>query len=126
MVSTLLLSAAPVARAEDSSVTSKRLKVVAKSALFGFGGGLVVGIASQAFKKRPKNIFMFGSLGMYAGILLGIYVVSTSSGPAPYEGPDTYEDYSSQRTTAPELFLARAERSLDAPDLRVNFLNIEF
>jgi hypothetical protein len=35
---------------------------------------------------------------MYAGIALGIYVISTSRGPAPYEGPDTYEDYSELRS----------------------------
>lgn len=126
VAATLIVSPGTARAAEESSVTSKRLKVVAKSALFGFGGGLVVGVASQVFKKKPKNIFMFGSLGMYAGILLGIYVVSTSSGPAPYEGPDTYEDYSSQRMVEPELFLARSERATVAPDLHVNFLNLEF
>jgi hypothetical protein len=36
---------------------------------------------------------MFGSLGLYAGILVGIYVISSASGPATYDGPDTYEDF---------------------------------
>ncbi len=86
---------APLAQAESETLTvlGKRGKIVAKSALYGAGGGLVVGLASQVFKKKAKNIFMFGSLGMYAGILLGIYIVSTTSDPKPYEGPDTYDDY---------------------------------
>lgn len=69
------------------------MKIVGKSAMYGAGGGLVVGLASQVFKKKTKNIFLFGSLGMYAGILLGVYIISTSRAPTPYEGPDTYEDY---------------------------------
>lgn len=99
--------------------------MVAKSALYGFGGGLVVGVASQVFHKKAKNIFMFGSLGLYAGILLGIYVISTSSEPRPYEGPDTYEDYSSQREV---LFgpLARSEMKAPQADLQMNILDVKF
>jgi hypothetical protein len=65
--------------------------IVAKSAIFGLGGGLVVGLASQVFKKNTKNIFLAGSLGMYAGIGLGIYIIS-STHAARYDGPDTYKD----------------------------------
>ncbi len=101
------------------------MRIVAKSALYGFGGGLVVGLASQVFKKKAKNIFMFGSLGLYAGIFLGIYVLTTSSGPAPYEGPDTYDDFSlGHKIDAPVL--AGNDKFPAKPDLRVNFLNLEF
>ena len=98
IISLLLLAAflLPVtgrAESEYLSIAGKRAKVVGKAALFGTGGGLVVGVASQVFKKNAKNIFVFGSLGLYAGILLGVYVISSSRGPAPWEGPDTYEDY---------------------------------
>jgi hypothetical protein len=132
LVFTVLLCQVNIARAaaaaeepSASSVTSKRLKIVAKSALYGFGGGLVVGLASQVFKKNTKNIFMFGSLGMYAGILLGIYVISTSAGPAPYEGPDTYEDFSSYNKFAPpaNLLMAKTEQR---PELKLNLVNVKF
>ena len=54
----LLMAAAPQARAEGTvNVSAKRAMIVAKSSLYGFGGGLVVGLASQAFKKNTKNIF---------------------------------------------------------------------
>lgn len=124
---TAFLLAAPAASAEETmNVTGKRVKVVAKSALYGLGGGLVVGLASQVFERKTKNIFMFGSLGMYAGILLGIYVVSTSSGPRPYEGPDTYEDFSQKKNGIPGTLAWKSEDLKAAPDLQVNFVNIEF
>lgn len=112
---------------ESLNVTGKRVKVVAKSAAFGMVGGLVVGLASQVFEKKTKNIFMFGSLGLYAGILLGIYVVSTSSGPQQYEGPDTYEDFSLARGIPGTLAYNKQQNDLSAsPDVRVNFLSLEF
>ncbi len=129
-VSILLLASFLIvvpARAEETmNVTGKRVKVVAKSALYGLGGGLVVGLASQVFERKTKNIFMFGSLGMYAGILLGIYVVSTSSGPRPYEGPDTYEDFSHNKKGIPGTLAYKTEDLKAAPDLQVNFLSFEF
>jgi hypothetical protein len=112
---------------ETMNVTGKRVKVVAKSAVYGLGGGLVVGLASQVFQRKTKNIFMFGSLGMYAGIILGIYVVSTSSGPRPYEGPDTYEDFSKAPINGTPGTLAYSHGAgFSAPDIEVNFLSIEF
>lgn len=130
----LLVVCAPPARAaateESTSVGAKKAKIVAKSALYGFGGGLVVGLASQVFKRKTKNVFLFGSLGLYAGIILGVYVITSSHGPAPYEGPDTYEDYSSQREQ--DLFgplaASRAERGLltAKPELKMNLVSLEF
>jgi len=113
---------------DDSlTVTGKRVRIVAKSALYGFGGGLVVGLASQVFKKKAKNILLFGSLGLYAGIFLGIYVITTSSGPAPYEGPDTYDDFSlNQRLKAPDLMASREELRTSKADLKVNLLSLDF
>jgi len=121
-----------MAHATDS-VGAKRAKIVGKAALYGFGGGLVVGVASQVFHKKPKNIFMFGSLGMYAGILLGLYVISTSQGPAPYEGPDTYEDFNGMNGKASPLELVGSESlrlpstvAAARPDLRLNILSLDF
>ncbi len=120
-----LCSASPAGAEESLNVTGKRVKVVAKSAAYGVVGGLVVGLASQVFEKKTKNIFMFGSLGLYAGILLGIYVVSTSSGPSPYEGPDTYEDFS-RADKAPEMLAYKKKELRAAPDIQVNFLTLDF
>jgi hypothetical protein len=93
LLASLLFPFNALANSESLNIAGKRAVVVAKAAAYGAGGGLVIGVASQVFKKKVKNIFVFGSLGLYAGIISGIYVISSSSGPAPYDGPDTYEDY---------------------------------
>jgi hypothetical protein len=117
------------AASEGLTATGKRAKVVGKAALYGTGGGLVVGLASQVFKRKTKNIFVFGSLGLYAGIILGIYVVSTSSEPTPYEGPDTYEDYGDFSRLKPENKMGHTFSDLalaQKPSVQVNFLNLNF
>lgn len=93
LVLAVLFRAHPAAAA---SVSTRKAIIVGKAALYGLGGGLVVGLASQVFKKRTKNIFVGGSLGMYAGILTGVYLVMSAGGKddsTDYEGPDTYEDF---------------------------------
>jgi hypothetical protein len=129
-----LAAAAPapapaVASSGGSSVGVKRAKIVVKSAIYGFGGGLVVGLASQVFKKKTKNIFMFGSLGMYAGILLGVYIISTSKAPAPYEGPDTYEDFSRNEMQPSSLRKLSDNKDWMAPQagrVQLNFVSLNF
>jgi hypothetical protein len=110
-------------------MAGKRGKVVGKAALYGFGGGLVVGVASQAFKKKTKNIFLFGSLGLYAGIALGIYVITTSRGPAPYEGPDTYEDYgdfSKAKAPTTDGLLASRYEAFSHAKVELNVVRVAF
>jgi hypothetical protein len=113
---------------ENLNIAGKRARIVARSAIYGFGGGLVVGVASQVFKKKSKNILLFGSLGLYAGILLGVYVITTSSTPPPYEGPDTYDDFSlNQGAPTPVLMaLSRQVADVKKTDLKVSLLNLQF
>lgn len=133
-VALLLLTAfllPSVGRAETPglNIAGKRAKVVGKAALYGFGGGLVVGVASQAFKKKEKNIFLFGSLGLYAGIALGIYIVATSRGPTPYEGPDTYEDYgdfSMLKAPVSGGLLASRNEAFGPRSLELNVVKVSF
>ncbi len=114
----------PDAAPSSLSMTGKRAKIVAKSAIYGMGGGFIIGLASQVFKKNTQNIFLFGSLGLYAGIALGVYVISTSSGPQPYEGPDTYDDFSWNHSTAP-LELASETRFVKK-ETKVNLWKVSF
>ncbi len=121
----------PLAHAESESlnIAGKRAKIIGKAALYGAGGGAIVGLASQVFKKKTKNIFVFTSLGLYAGILLGIYVVSTSRGPTPYEGPDTYEDYGdfSYLYSAPRASgLLAQESAWDEKSIGMNVVSVAF
>ena len=81
--------------AEARDATVRKGLIVGKAALYGLAGGLVIGLASQVITTRTKNIFIGGSIGMYAGILTGLYLVMTAGSSAKeYEGPDTYEDFS--------------------------------
>lgn len=84
---------API-QSNAASVLARKSLVVGKAALYGFGAGLVVGLASQVIKKRTKNIFIGGSLGLYAGIATGLYLIwSASEDVKGYEGPDTYDEF---------------------------------
>jgi hypothetical protein len=117
--------AAPSASSDAMTITGKRMKLVGKAAVYGFGGGLVVGLASQVFRRNTKNIFMFGSLGMYAGIILGVYVISSHRGPAPFDGPDTYEDYGDfSGLIRPET--QRLTLAPEAPRLELNLMTFRF
>lgn len=114
------------AQAADAGLNTagKKGAIVGKAALYGFGGGLVVGVASQVFKRKTKNIFLFGSLGLYAGIALGLYVISTGGKESTYDGPDTYEDYMGslhKPEVNPTLMTAPP-----AGDMRVSLFNVSF
>ncbi len=108
---------------ENLNTLGRRAGVVGKAAVAGAAGGLVVGLASQAFKRKAKNIFVCGSLGLYVGIAIGIYLVSAPRGSTPYEGPDTYEDYGSEEGSLKEKPRALVVQSpaIEVPVVSVNF-----
>ena len=61
----------PAAQAE----MDPRVKVVTSMAVYGTVGGAFLGTASLAFGTDVRTIFIGGSLGLYAGILFGSYIV---------------------------------------------------
>ena len=128
LVSSLSMLFAPPLQAQ--SVMARKAIVVGKAALYGFGAGMVVGLASQVVKKKAKNIFVGGSLGMYVGIITGVYLVSTASPQVDYEGPDTYEDFSGWDSYLYEppknLQQARIDQPVDVPLLNVTLFSTQF
>lgn len=130
LVLSLCLPMMAQAASESLDIAGKRAALVGKAAVYGAGGGLVVGLASQVFKKKTKNIFLFGSLGLYAGILVGIYVISSSRGPSTYEGPDTYEDYGdfSLRSKAPTAsgMLAQEVKFVQGESAQMPLIHFKF
>ncbi len=54
-----------------------RVKAVAVMALYGTVGGFLLGTASLAFHKDGRSISRGASLGLYAGLLFGGYVVGS-------------------------------------------------
>ncbi len=132
----LALGSANAYSANDSlNSTGKRAAIVGKSAIYGAAGGLVVGVASQAFRRDTKNIFLFSSLGLYAGIGMGLYLVMAPRGATPYEGLDTYEDFGSydngsiwERPKDSNAVIAKSDpfSPADGKSAEVSFLNLSF
>ncbi len=72
IISTFLLSSISLQAAMDP-----KLKVILESSGYGVVGGTLLGTATLAFGGEGRNIAKGASLGLYAGLLLGTYVVST-------------------------------------------------
>jgi hypothetical protein len=92
---------------ERAHALDKRLGLIFKTAGYGAAAGAVIGAGTVALGLGGfRNVLMGASSGMYAGILLGAYVVLTpdETGPSrgrarnPYParrpvGPQDWEDY---------------------------------
>jgi hypothetical protein len=70
-----------------------RLKVVATMAGYGVVGGALLGTASLAFGANGRSIAKGASLGLYAGLLFGAYVVTSYELKKRGYGNDSREDY---------------------------------
>jgi len=107
---------------------------------YGVVGGALLGTASMAFEAGPRAIARGASLGLYAGLLFGGYVILSyemkkrgygnesqqqdyyPDSRSPYEDQSRLEDIS-------EFRLASLENKKDPkkdPLFAVNFLNLEF
>lgn len=58
---------------------SPKVKAVGAMALYGTVGGALLGTASLAFGTKARSIAKGASLGLYAGLLFGAYVVAGHS-----------------------------------------------
>jgi hypothetical protein len=86
------------------------------SCTYGMLAGTLVGAASLAFSERPgdklKNIAQGASLGLYAGIILGVYVVYIvpsqntidEDNSPPIEELEQQEDYESEGKEEEETY----------------------
>ncbi len=78
-----------------------KIKALGMIALYGTIGGALLGTASLAFGSRPRAILQGASLGLYAGLIFGSYIVISHSfrdkvptgddeAPAPEEEASIY------------------------------------
>jgi len=78
---------------QSSIASADSTKDFVMSCTYGVLAGTLVGTATLAFTNNPgnnlNNIARGASIGLYAGILLGLYVVNLSSAPADEEGSAT-------------------------------------
>jgi hypothetical protein len=79
VVSTTILQAQPIDPDEKQSESNAEMKAFIMSATYGVLAGALVGAATLAFTDNPsdhlRNVAKGASLGLYAGLLLGAYVV---------------------------------------------------
>lgn len=71
---------------------------------YGTVGGALLGFASMAFGSDSRAIAQGASLGLYAGILFGAYILATydsSEEADPYTPPPGYEPYPGDPYSAP-------------------------
>lgn len=118
-----------------------KLKMVGTMAGYGVVGGALLGTASMAFGTGGRSIAKGASIGLYAGIIFGGYILfnyemrkrgfgEESKGDYYPESSGPYEDEQSSRSIdISEFRLAQFENKKDPkkdPLFFMNFLNMEF
>jgi hypothetical protein len=104
LLSILVMIASQQTFAQSSSETSMppKVKTFLTIAAYGTAGGALLGLASLAFGTNGRAIAQGASLGLYAGILFGGYVLVSHSqrkaqyydNSSPYNNnSNEYEDY---------------------------------
>ena len=132
---TLLFSSASNANLDP------KLKMVVTMASYGVVGGALLGTASMAFGSGGRSIAKGASLGLYAGIIFGGYIILNyemkkrgygveSKGDYYPESSGPYEyDQSNNHYNIEDYRLAQFENKKDPkkdPKFFMNFLNYEF
>jgi len=102
------------------STTSSALTPEIKAFLIicGYGtvGGALLGLASMAFGGDARNMAKGASIGLYAGILFGAYVIyghdNGQGAPAANDEYSNYGHYQWQEIPQSEFLISQSERSL--------------
>ncbi len=120
---------------------SPKLKMVGTMAGYGVVGGALLGTASMAFGSGGRSIAKGASLGLYAGIIFGSYIIlnyemkkrgfgNESKGDYYPESAGPYEnDQTNIVVDIADYRLAQFENKKDPkkdPKFFMNFLNYEF
>lgn len=120
-----------------------KLKMVATMAGYGVVGGALLGTASMAFGAGGRSIAKGASLGLYAGLLFGGYIIfnyemkKRGFGQEREQNKDYYpessspyeDDQSNISLSIEDYRLAQFENKKDPrkdPLIFMNFLNMEF
>lgn len=101
---TLALSVLPMrAQAQDSGGLPPKARAFLMVTAYGAGSGALLGLASMAFGTSTRAVAQGASLGLYAGIIFGTYIIVSHNNrtaqpsydnSTPYQdGQDDYGDY---------------------------------
>jgi hypothetical protein len=103
LISLTLMPSRSYAQAQSSGGIPPRIKAFMLVTGYGAAGGALLGLASMAFGTSPRAIAQGASLGLYAGLLFGTYVIvshhqrGANQGydhSSPYnDSVDEYKDY---------------------------------
>jgi hypothetical protein len=88
LVASLMMFSLPAPAAMDQKV-----KVFLTTSAYGTACGALLGLTSLVFDYRPRSIAQGASIGLYTGILFGIYVIYTHEnyiGPRPSDNENYY------------------------------------
>lgn len=100
-----------------------RVKIVTMTAAYGAVGGAIVGLASNAFGAKPRNISIGASLGLYAGIGIGLFIVFS---PKTYHEKPSDEDYDSIHRKRGFLEMDKDKNfALSMPEINFSDKNLE-
>ncbi|MBP5297356.1 MAG: hypothetical protein J6Y94_08520 [Bacteriovoracaceae bacterium] len=73
----------------------QKTKVFLTTATYGTAAGALLGLTSLVFRNKPRRIAQGASLGLYAGLIFGAYVIYTHEhymGPRPNDNENYYPD----------------------------------
>lgn len=126
----------------NSFALDPKLKIVGTMAGYGVVGGALLGTATMAFGANGRAIAKGASLGLYAGLIFGTYVVTSYELKKRGYGqeqkgdyyPDSQSPYENQNSmnSVPEIEvynLVSAETKKDPskdPIFAMNFFNFQF
>lgn len=120
------------ARAQEVPLPPKA-RVMLISVGYGVMGGTLLGIASMAFKGNSRTVVKGASLGLYGGIIFGLYVIfghqyryllEDGTDPAPNERnkyPEDVMDIDQYRYGEEFSFSHRP-----SPDIQIEFFRMTF
>ncbi|EQC44205.1 hypothetical protein [Bacteriovorax sp. Seq25_V] len=123
-----------------------KIKAIGTMALYGTVGGTLLGTASLAFGAKGRSVAIGASLGLYAGLLFGGYVVGThalksrgyqkadpenyypDTESSPYEtpGPGSNNEYMNPDNYEGSLDLAPLKKQEQGPVYFVQLLDYRF
>lgn len=75
---------------QNTFAMNPKAKAMIAVSAYGATGGALLGFASMAFGAPSRTIFKGASLGLYAGILFGAYILASHAYAQPME--NAYED----------------------------------
>lgn len=88
---------------ESRAEMDPKMKALASMALYGTIGGVLLGTASLAFGTEPRSIAKGASLGLYAGLLFGGYVVVSHVMKKSRDNQPPPQDYYPEEADTPYI-----------------------